>query len=224
VSVIIPVYDGELYLREAIESALCQTVPPLEILVVDDGSQDGSAEVAGSVGGVVRCVRQTHAGAAAARNLGARLSRGDWLAFLDADDCWMPDKTHMQLQRLQALNGPTAALCHMEEFASPELRGHVGRVRPVIAGASVCTLLVRKEHFHAVGEFSTRWSRGEFIDWHSRAARWGLRFEMLPEVLARRRIHATNHTRHTGTIADYAFVVREVRRRQREGAASVRDD
>ena len=92
ISVVIPVFNGEQWLREAIDSALNQTYPPLEIIVVDDGSADGSPEIASSYPPPVRVVRQENAGAAVTRNRGVEGSRGRLIAFLDADDWWEPTK------------------------------------------------------------------------------------------------------------------------------------
>ena len=97
VSVVIPCYNREGILGRAIRSALAQTVPPLEIVVVDDGSTDGSADVARGFGGCVRVIEQPNGGAAAARNRGIEAARGDWIAFLDSDDEWHPEKLALQL-------------------------------------------------------------------------------------------------------------------------------
>lgn len=97
VSVVIPCYNGAAYLRETLESALAQTHAPLEVIVVDDGSTDDSAAIAESFGPPVRVIRQENRGESAARNVGVRASRGDWIAFLDADDLWDPCKLEAQL-------------------------------------------------------------------------------------------------------------------------------
>ena len=98
VSVVIPVFNGARFVSNAIASALEQTRKPDEIIVVDDGSKDDSAAVVErSFGRAVTLVRQKNAGPAAARNHGVRLSSGEWLAFLDADDTWHPSKLERQL-------------------------------------------------------------------------------------------------------------------------------
>src|SRR5437667_12630279 len=102
VSVVIPCYNGERYLAEAIESVLAQRYEPLEIIVVDDGSTDRSAEVARHFGDAVQYVCQPHAGAAAARNRGVGLATGDLIAFLDADDVWTEGRLARQVQVLEA--------------------------------------------------------------------------------------------------------------------------
>ncbi len=97
VSVVIPCYNGEPFLAEAIVSALCQTRTPDEVIVVDDGSTDGSPGVVSSFGEPVRLVRRPHRGISAARNTGLRAARGDLVAWLDADDVWEPQKLSLEL-------------------------------------------------------------------------------------------------------------------------------
>ena len=97
VSVVIPAYNATATIAAAIESALAQTRPPDEIVVVDDGSKDDTSAVVERFGPVVRLVRQANAGCGQARNTGAREARGTWLAFLDADDLWLPTKLERQL-------------------------------------------------------------------------------------------------------------------------------
>lgn len=108
VSVVIPCYNGERFLSEAVASALGQTRPPLEVIVVDDGSTDRSAELAMSLGPTVRVIRQSNQGESVARNRGIDEARGEWIAFLDADDSWMPGKLE---QQVVALSPRTRAIC-----------------------------------------------------------------------------------------------------------------
>ena len=101
-TVVIPCYNGARYLEAALRSALDQSYPPLEILVIDDGSTDGSRAIARSFWPRVECLEQAHQGPSAARNLGTARARGDFIAFLDADDLWMADKLTRQAKMLQA--------------------------------------------------------------------------------------------------------------------------
>ena len=96
ISVVIPAYNSAGSIRRSIDSALAQTVPPLEILVVDDGSRDNTAEVVGAYPKPVRLIRQENGGPGAARNHGARVARGEWIGLLDADDAWLPHKLEAQ--------------------------------------------------------------------------------------------------------------------------------
>lgn len=97
VSVIIPAYNAASTIAAAIESVLAQTRPPEEIIVVDDGSKDETTAVVERFGPAIRLVRQANAGCGQARNTGAREARGTWLAFLDADDAWLPTKLERQI-------------------------------------------------------------------------------------------------------------------------------
>ena len=119
VSVIIPAYNAAGFVDRAIESALAQTHPPLEILVIDDGSKDATSEVVARWAPPVRLLQQQNGGPAAARNHGAREARGEWLAFLDADDRWLPEKLARQLASAKT---PDVALV----YSRPPM--HAGRV------------------------------------------------------------------------------------------------
>jgi glycosyltransferase involved in cell wall biosynthesis len=100
VSVVIPCYNAEPFLRETLDSVLGQTFPALEVIVVDDGSTDQSAAIAESYGPPVRVIRQSNQGESVARNRGIDESIGDWIAFIDADDLWLPEKIESQLRRI----------------------------------------------------------------------------------------------------------------------------
>src|SRR4029078_12493665 len=102
ISVIISVYNGAHFVAHAIRNALEQTLPPGEVIVVDDGSSDKSAEIAESFGDKVRVLRRRHGGSATALNSPPSLSRGDLVAFNDADDLWTPDKLAFQSRTLAA--------------------------------------------------------------------------------------------------------------------------
>ena len=101
ISVIIPAYNAGRYLAEAIQSVLAQTLSVHEIIVADDGSADNTAAVALSFPAPVRYHLNPHEGTAAARNQGVRVAQGEWLAFLDADDLWQPDKLAAQMALFQ---------------------------------------------------------------------------------------------------------------------------
>lgn len=110
VSVVVPVYNGAKYVRAALDSALGQTYPAVEVVAVDDGSTDESAAVLASYGSRLVVVRQPNAGVAAARNAGIQASRGELIAFLDQDDWWLPEKIERQVACFQA--EPQVGLIH----------------------------------------------------------------------------------------------------------------
>src|SRR5689334_18705546 len=113
ITTVIPVYNGAGEIRRSLDSVLAQTRPVDEVIVVDDGSTDGTREIALGYGGVVRLVRQQNAGAAAARNHGVREAASEWVAFLDHDDEWMPEKIERQVAVLE--QHPGVKLCYCSE-------------------------------------------------------------------------------------------------------------
>ncbi len=101
VSVVIPCYNAARFLRETLDSVLNQTHAPLEVLVIDDGSTDESAAIAQSYGPPIRVICQPNQGESVARNRGIEEARGEWIAYLDADDLWLPEKLERQLAAAQ---------------------------------------------------------------------------------------------------------------------------
>ena len=98
VSVIIPLYNGAKFIAQTLDSVLAQTVPPAEVIVVNDDSQDNSAEIVLGFGDSVTLIHTRNGGAAASRNFGASKAKGIWLAFCDHDDLWLPTKLEKQLR------------------------------------------------------------------------------------------------------------------------------
>jgi glycosyltransferase involved in cell wall biosynthesis len=114
VSVVIPTYNRLPKVKDAIESVLCQTYRDFEFWVVDDGSTDGTGEALRAFGNKIKYISQDNRGASAARNLGARVSRGKYLAFLDSDDLWEPDKLEIQVKCME--ENPQFPLCYTDEI------------------------------------------------------------------------------------------------------------
>lgn len=198
VSVIIPVYNGERYLAEAIESVLAQDYSPVEVIVVDDGSTDGSALVAKGFGPPVRYHFQPNDRVAAARNSGVALAGGDFLAFLDADDLWTADKLTRQMAAFNAGPDLDMVFGHAVQFHSPDLReSEKKRVHcpsQKMPGYIPGAMLVGRDAFSRAGRFDTSLKSGEFVDWYLRATEKGLKGVMLPEVVYRRRLHGRNRS------------------------------
>ena len=114
ISVVIPCYNAAAFLRATIESILGQTQPVLEVIVVDDGSTDDSANIAESFGPPVRVIRQPNQGESAARNRGIEAAGGEWVAFLDADDLWLPTKVELQAEAIRS--APADVVCVTGDF------------------------------------------------------------------------------------------------------------
>src|SRR5436305_3914257 len=121
ISVMVGVYNAERYLAEAIDSVFDQSYRPLELIVVDDGSDDGSGDVAQRYGAALKYARQENAGNGSARNHAVQLASGQLFAFLDADDRFVPGKLDLQLAALEADPKLDMVFGHVREFVSPEL-------------------------------------------------------------------------------------------------------
>jgi len=213
ISVIIPVFDGERYIAQAIESVLDQTLPPDEVFVVDDGSQDGTREAIARYGSRVHYHHQSNLGSGAARNWGIRESKGDLLAFLDADDLWLPRRLELQKAALDEDPGLDLVFCHMSQFRSPELSpdekanllcDETPQPAPLIS-----CLLARRSAFERVGPLRTD-VKADFIDWYLNAQDMGLRMRTVDVPLVRRRIHPRNFslTSKTDVRREYLFMLK----------------
>jgi glycosyltransferase involved in cell wall biosynthesis len=212
VSVVIPTYNRAGLIRETLDSVLAQTHRDIEVLVVDDGSTDDTAAIIGAYGSLVRYLRQPNAGQAAARNNGTRAATGDFIAFVDDDDLWLPHKLERQLAALtarsdaepyawvycdaQVFDGVTGQPLHRFSQINPPHTGWVGAMllqRDFIASP---TPLIRRDIFEHVGYFdeSALLRRREDWDmWLRIAAHVPIAY--VPEALARYRLHGQTATR-----------------------------
>ncbi|QDT34640.1 glycosyltransferase family 2 protein [Thalassoglobus polymorphus] len=126
VSVVIPCYNGSPFLRETLDSAINQTHRPLEIIVIDDGSTDDSAAIAESFGAPVRVIRQENQGESVARNRGIDEAKGEWIAFLDADDLWAPEKLERQLSLIDETT--VAVHTELQSFGTVDSQSNIAAI------------------------------------------------------------------------------------------------
>lgn len=214
VSVVVPVFNGERYLAEALASLHAQTGPTLEIIVVDDGSTDGSAEIARSVPGV-RCLTQPNQGAAAAKNRGIEAARGTFLSFLDSDDRW-PSGTLAARHAHLLASDAEVVFGRVQVFYEDGAPEGDATDAEVLKGLVAGTMLIRRADFLRVGLFDERFRVGEFLDWFARARATGLRAAHMDEVALERRIHAHNSGRDAQRARrGYAEVLRAAVARRR---------
>jgi glycosyltransferase involved in cell wall biosynthesis len=220
VSVITPVHNGTRYLRETLESVLAQKDVAVQPIVVDDGSDDGSADLAREVSPEVVVVTQEKQGEVPARNHGVELAEGSHLAFIDADDLWPPEKLALQLTALEDDPDADIVFGHVKQFRSEdvpekhEFRGD-GEVRP---GPIWGTLFLARATFQRIGPFRTTGTNtiGGFLDWLARTRDLGCSEVMLPQVLLYRRLHPWSLTATQPELtADYTRVLKEVLDRRR---------
>jgi glycosyltransferase involved in cell wall biosynthesis len=194
VSVVVAAYNSERYLAETLESICAQDPAPREVVVVDDGSDDGTAEVLRRAADTVRVLRQERRGAAAALNHGIAASDADLVAFCDDDDLWTPGRLAHQLATLETDPAIGGVGGMVEQFLSPDVADMGARVRvdttPKVWRV-LGTLLVRRTTVAAVGPFDEELDMPQ-VDWVVRAYTSGIRFASVEQVVLRRRIHDQN--------------------------------
>lgn len=165
VSVIVPAYNAERYIQASIESILGQTYPALEVVVVDDGSQDRTADLIKSYAPRVKYVHQPNSGSCAApRNTGLGHVRGDFITFFDADDIMVPDKIERQVRALLEYPDAVASICNYRNFTGEQYQpGHFSTCRklqrealrgsagPVLIDGRTCRAILIEENFSCAG-------------------------------------------------------------------------
>ena len=177
VSVIIPAHNDARHLRECLDSVLAQDVP-VEVIVVDDGSEDDTASILASYGDRVKAIRQANAGAGAARNAGMNIASGEFIAFLDADDVWLPGKLRHQVDVLQ--QRPRAGFVFTGwRCLYPD--GSTSDVRPTESLSYsdllmdcrilTSTVVMRRSLVDQVGRFATELRRGQDYNYWIRVSR-----------------------------------------------------
>lgn len=199
VSCVIPAYNAEVFLGEAIDSVLGQTRAPDEVLVVDGPSTDNTRAVADGYGDRVRYLVQPGRGPADARNAGVQHAAGDLISFLDADDRWLPDKLETQLVCFD--EDPTLMIClsHVElDWAAERARERralekLARTH-VVPGFATITMLAKREVFQRLGPFNNDLSMADATDWLLRAREAGVPMRILTDVLVQHRMHGSNIT------------------------------
>ena len=216
VSVVIPVFNGEAFLREAVQSVLDQKYAPIEIIIVDDGSTDGTENVARSLPETVRYLHQTNQGPAAARNRGIENAQGSLIAFADADDLWPEGKLELQLPYL------------IRDSANEIVMGRIQQVglsvlaEPVFS-VNLGSAVIRKTVFDRVGLFDESMRYSEDVDWFMRAREAGAAIVTIDAVALLYRQHEENMTR--GKSASELNVLKALkrsldRRREQTGVAA----
>lgn len=185
-SVVIPAYNAADTLEDALRSILEQDIPPVEVIVVDDGSTDATAAVASRFGSPVILVQQQNQGVGAATNAGMARVSSPLMAFLDADDAWLPGKASRQLQKFEADPDLSGLFGRAQNFKGPLAEPERGAIYDLW---SRTTMMVRTDAARRIGDMiDPEGGRGDTVDWIARGRELGLLFEMMPELLAMRRI------------------------------------
>ena len=212
VSVVIPCYNGERFIAQALRSVLAQTYAVVEILVIDDGSKDDSARLAESFGPPVRVIRQPNQGESVARNRGIAEATGEWIAFLDADDDWMPEKIERQIAAVGSSD--VASVTNVRFFGEVNYDAEKWTLPPerMCSIEYVCelhafipsTLIIRRN----IGARFPEWTRyGEDIVFTLEVCRQGT-VAFVDEPLTGYRIHAKGQSSHPETLVRQDRTVR----------------
>jgi len=196
VSVIIPVLDGERFVKDAVANVLSQNYPALELIIVDDGSTDRTAEIISQLPCDIRYFRQDNGGPAAARNRGIRDASGELIAFLDVDDLWPENSLSLLVDELSrdpeidVVHGYAQLLGSNPENSTYEYLGNPKEAFRYYIGAGV----YRKSVFATVGLFDAALLFGEDTDWFTRARESGARIKRIEDVTLFVRRHGQNMT------------------------------
>jgi glycosyltransferase involved in cell wall biosynthesis len=195
VSCVIPVFNGARYLLETIDSVLAQSHRPLEVIVVDDGSTDASAEMAAARRDAVRVLRQPHRGQAMARRTGIMAAHGEFVALLDADDLWHADKLARQVARFEEVPQLDVSLATSVNFWEDGLEHEEERYRAadrMQAAHHFSSILARRQLLAETLPIRGDLAYGDQLDWFLRARDAQLQIDVTPDVLVFRRMHAAS--------------------------------
>ncbi len=223
VSIILPCHNGAAFIADAITSVLHQSRAVDEIILVDDGSSDGSVDVCADVLAAyaprVQIIRQSRQGAGAARNRGLAASSGDIIGFLDADDSWPLDSVAVRLDHMAATGADIVF------GAVRQCRNAVGegapRIGPDMAGRLAGTMLVRRAMFDRIGGFDPSLPSGEVIEWVARAADAGAVMAECDALTLYRRVHGGNMMLHRPDASGEALaMLRQTLARRRASSAA----
>lgn len=207
ISVIIPAYNAVDTIAATLDSLLSQTRAADQIIVVNDGSSDATGDVVTNHPVGAKLVKQSNGGAAAAFNNGINLASGEFIALLDADDIWMPEKLKIQEAALKVHGPDTIILGHVEAFEcpsqAPELFASLSYVKGKTPGYLAGTTLVRRDLIaHQGKSFDTSLRTGYFIEWYRRRQSEGVQAVMLDDLVLKRRIRANTLSRRQANAKD----------------------
>ena len=221
ISVIIPVFNGEKYIKDAVASIRRQNYAPFEIIIIDDGSTDASVAIIKTLDADVQLLEQANAGPAAARNRGLDTAQGAFISFLDADDLWPENKLTRQLTFLLANPEVEVVIGRSQffgEFSARDKKLPLDEQQTAV-GFNLGSGLFRRSAFERVGQFDEELRYSEDYDWSMRAREIGLRIHVMQETTLLHRIHQESLT-HAENVMNYQLPLmlkKSLDRRRRSG-------
>lgn len=196
VSVVIAAYNAEAYIAEAIESVLGQTVPPGEVIVIDDGSIDGTRGILDRFGDRIVALAQNNSGQAIAVNRALAMARGELIGFCDADDLWTPRKLELQSALLEHHSDVEAVFGKVQQFVSPDVpedqRQRLMPALEIMPGELKQCMLIRRAALDRIDAFDETLPATFFIAWLGRAKQSGLKTAHVDDIVVRRRLQLGN--------------------------------
>jgi glycosyltransferase involved in cell wall biosynthesis len=217
-AVAIPAYNSERTIADTLESVVAQTVVPSEIVVVDDGSTDATADIVRSFDADIRVITQVNTGCGGATTHAISATTAPIIAAIDADDIWLPRKMEQQLARLETLAERSISFTRSRQFQHGDPDREHGKERDALIRS---TMVLRRTAFEEIGHIiDPPLGAGDMVDWLGRARSAGYALDVLPEVLMLRRIipgsmtHSADNTSHRGYLSVARAAI--LRRRQAE--------
>ena len=222
-SVVIPAYNAAATIVEAIDSVMSQSIPPTEVIVVDDGSTDATASIVLEISGPLQLIQRVNGGPGAATTDGIRTVRTPMLATLDSDDLWISDKIERQVDYLAMHPQVTAAFTLARQFQGDHTSHTDGKAQRLWTRT---TMLIATAAARSVGKIiDPPGGRGDMVDWLARCGEMGYALGMVDQVLALRRIRpdSLSYGRDAQRDAGYLHVVRRALERKRQQRAESKE-
>ncbi|MDC1162018.1 glycosyltransferase [Tenacibaculum sp.] len=220
VSIVIPAYNAGKNIEDTLTSIYNQDYPNIEVIVVDDGSEDNTADIAKKFD--IIYIYQKNQGKPTAMNTGFSSAKGDFIASIDSDDLWHPEKISKQIQAFNANPQLEIAFCHVKQFLCPKIEAaehkfFIPENSEILSGHTTIAMLIKKNAFYRIGAFDETYKFGDFIQWYGRAKDLGITETVLDDVLVFRRIHKSNlGSDQMAAKLSYMKVIKERLKRQKE--------
>jgi len=226
ISVILPVHNSEKYLRDALHSVFNQDYTPIEIIIIDDGSTDGTSQIVKEYAGKVQYTFQQNQGPAAARNLGIQKANGDFITFIDADDLWPEDKLKHQMGCFEQYPETeiVQGLVKRADLSIPDEYAKNNGDEQLFIHSNLGAMIIRKAVFTKVGVFDETLTYHSDTDFWFRARESGIKILVDKRIALIYRIHGRNHTSgQTTKTLGFANILKKSLDRRRNQSGEIKE-